>query len=120
MSDGALDGSIYQQLRSYADTLDRALIGLCNPQDRIAVEARRQIAGLLRKATVNQSEDHAEMMLRIVLRRRLQGGIMLCDKLATVLEGRPPDSSELDQLKYIAIELDKECSTALARIRSKR
>ena len=120
MSDGALNGSIYQQLRSYADTLDRALIDLRNPQDTIVDEARRQIADLLRLATVNQPENHAAMMLRIVLRRRLQGGLVLCDRLVTALEGRPPDSYELDQLKHIALELDKECSTALARIKSKR
>ena len=119
MSDGTLNGSIYQQLRSYADTLDRALIDLRNPQNTIADEARRQIADLLRKATVNQSVDHAALMLRIVLGRRLQG-LVLCDKLATVLEGRPPNSSELDQLEHIALELDKECSTALAGFRGKR
>lgn len=119
MSDGALNGSIYQQLRSYADTLDRALIDLRNPQNTIVDEARRQIADLLRKATANQSEDHAAMMLRIVLRRRLQG-LGLCDKLATALERRPPDPCELDQLERIALVLDKECSTALARIRGKR
>ena len=119
MSDVGLNGSIYQQLRSYADTMDRALIDLRNPQDTIVDEARRQIVDLLRKATVNQSVDHAALMLRIVLRRRLPG-LVLCDKLATVLEGRPPNSSELDQLEHIALELDKECSTALARIRGKR
>ena len=119
MSDGALNGSIYQQLRSYADPLDRALIDLRNPQNTVADEARRQIADLLRKATVNQSVDHAALMLRIVLGRRLQG-LVLCDKLATVLEGRPPNSSELDQLEHIALELDKECSTVLAGFRGKR
>ena len=119
MSDVAVNGSIYQQLRSYADTLDRALIDLRNPQNTIVDEARRQIADLLRKATVNQSVDHAALMLRIVLGRRLHG-LVLCVKLATVLEGRTPNSSELDQLEHIALELDKECSTALARIRGKR
>ena len=119
LSDVALNGSIYQQLRSYADTLDRALIDLRDPRETKADEARRQIADLLRKATVNQSVDHAAVMLRIVLGRRLQG-LALCDKLATVLEGGPPNSSELDQLEHIALELDKECRTALARIRGKR
>ena len=119
MSDVALNGSIYQQLRSYADTLDRALIDLRNPQKTKVDEARRQIAELLRKASVNQSVDHAALMLRIVLARRLQG-LALCDNLATVLEGRPPNSSELAQLENIALELDKECRTALARIRGNR
>ena len=119
MSDVALNVSIYQQLRSYADTLDRALIDLRNPQTATAEEARLQISKLLRKATATQSVDHAALMLRIVLGRRLQG-LVLCEKLATVLEGRAPDSSELDQLEHIAMELDKECRTALARIRGKR
>ena len=119
MSDGTLNGSIYQQMRTYADTMDRALIDLRNPQNSKADEARRQIADLLGKATANQSEDHAAMMLRIVLRRHLQG-LGLCQQLASVLGGRLPDRSELDQLEHIAFVLDKECSTALARIRGKR
>ena len=118
MSDVALNGSIYQQLRTYADTLDRALIDLRNPQNTIVDEARRKISDLLRKATAKQSVDHTALMVRIVLRRRLQG-LVLCENLATVLEGRPPNSSELNQLKHIALELDKECSTVLARTRGK-
>ena len=119
MSDVALNGSIYQQLRSYADTLDRALIDLRDPQESKVDEARLQIVELLHKATESQSVDHAALMLRIVLGRRLQG-LALCDKLATVLERGLPNSSELDQLEHIARELDKECRTALARVRGKR
>ncbi len=119
MSDGALNGGIYQQLRSYADTLDRALVNLRNPENTAVDDARQQIADLLRKATVHQSVDHSAMMLRIVLRRRLQS-LALCDKLATVLDVRLPDSYELDQLGHIALELDKECSAALVSIRGKR
>ena len=119
LSDVALNGSIYQQLRSYADTLDRALIDLRDPRETKVDEARRQIAGLLRKATVNQSVDHAALMLGLVLGRRLQG-LTLCHKLATVLEVGPPNPSELDQLERIALELDKECRKALARTRGKR
>lgn len=119
MSDEALNGSIYQQLRSYADTLDRALIALRSPQSAIADAARQEIADLLRKATANQTVDHVALMLRIVLRRRLQS-LILCDELATVLEARLPNPLELDQLKHIALELDKECSTALARLRGRR
>ncbi len=92
LSDVALNGSIYQQLRTYADSLDRALVDLRNPQRLIVDEARRELANLLRKATLKQSEDHAALMIRIVLRRRLPG-LVICEKLATVLEGRPPNSS---------------------------
>lgn len=119
MSDVALNGSIYQQLRTFADSLDRALIDLRNPQRLIVDEARKDIAGLLRKATAKQSVDHTALMIRIVLKRRLQG-LVICEKLVTVLEGRPPNSSELDQLEHIALELDKECSIALARTRNRR
>ena len=119
MSDVALNGSIYRQLRNYADSLDRALIDLRNPQRFVVDEARREIAGLLRKATTEQSQDHAALMIRIVLRRRLQR-LVICEKLATVLDVRPPNSSELNQLGHIALELDKECSIALARITDRR
>ena len=118
MSEVALNGSIYQQLRTYADMLDRALIDLRNPQNTIVDEARRKIAGLLSDATAEQSLDHTALMVRIVLRRRLQG-LGLCEKLATVLGERLPNSSELNQLEHVARELDKECSTVLARTRGK-
>ena len=119
MSDAALNGSLYQQLRFFADTLDRALIDLRDPQELKVDEARRRIVELLRKATEDQSVDHAALMLRIVLGRRLRG-LFLCNRLVTVLERRPPNSTELGQLECIAQELDKECRTALARILGKR
>lgn len=119
MSEVALNGSIYRQLRTYADTLDRALIRLRDPHSTVVDDARRDIANLLRKATAQESVDPAALMVRTVLRRRLKG-LVLCENLATILDKRLPNSAELNQLEHIALELDKECSTALARIRRKR
>ncbi len=115
----ALNGSMYQQLRTYADTLDCALVDLRDPRVAIVDAARLRIANLLRETTTDQSVNHAALMVRIVLKRRLQG-LALCEELATVLEDRRPNRSELDRLEHIALELDKECSTVLTRSRGNR
>ena len=47
-------------------------------------------------------------------------GLSLCESLAQTLEQRVPDSNELNQLEQIAMTLDKECSSTLARIKGKR
>lgn len=57
MSEIGLYGSIYEQLRSCADKLDRALIALRDPQADIAQKARQEIVGLLREITNKDSTD---------------------------------------------------------------
>ncbi len=124
MSDIGLYGSIYEQLRSYADKLDHALIALRNPQAAIAQEARQEIVGLLREFTNKESPDPGARLVTAILKRGLPAvagqGLALCESLARALEMRPPSPVELNQLEQVAMTLDKECSSTLARIKGKR
>lgn len=124
MSDIGLYGSIYEHLRSYADKLDRALIALRNPQAHIAQQARQEIVGLLREITNKDSTDPAVRLVTAILKQGLPAvagqGLGLCDSLAKALEQRPPNPVELNQLEQVALTLDKECSSTLARIKGKR
>lgn len=124
MSEIGLHGSIYEQLRSYADKLDRALIALRNPQAEIAQRARQEIAVLLREITDKDSTDPAARLVTAILKQGLPAvagqGLTLCDSLAKALEQRPPSPAELNQLEQVALTLDKECSSTLARIKGKR
>jgi hypothetical protein len=124
MSDTGLYGSVYEHLRMYADRLDQSLIGLRNPDSSITRHSRLEIVRLLREITDNKSTNPATRLVSIILKQDLPSvtgnGLRLCRSLAETLEQRMPNSNELDQLEQIAITLDKECSTTLARIRGQR
>ncbi|MBI4583219.1 MAG: hypothetical protein HY717_04270 [Planctomycetes bacterium] len=124
MSDTGLYGSVYEQLRTYADSLDRALIGLRNRNDDVAHKARLAIVTLLREITNKNSTNPATRFVAVILKQELPAvsgqGLSLCDSLANMLEQHPPSETELQQLEQVAIALDKECSSTLARIKGKR
>lgn len=124
MSDTGLYGSVYEHLRTYADRLDRSLIGLRSPDGNVAKHARLEIVHLLREITDNNSTNPATRLVTVILKQDLPSvagkGLPLCESLAQALEQRRPDPNELNQLEQIAITLDKECSSTLARIQGKR
>ncbi len=124
MSDTGLYGSVYEHLRTYADRLDRSLIGLRSPDGSVAKNAQMEIVCLLREITDNKSTNPATRLVTVILKQDLPSvagkGLPLCESLAQALERRRPDSNELNQLEQIAITLDKECSSTLARIQGKR
>ena len=124
MSDIGLYGSVYEYLRTYADRLDQSLIGLRNPDTNIAKHARSEIVQLLREITDNNSTNPATRLVSVIIKQDLPSvtgkGLSLCESLAQTLEQRVPDSNELNQLEQIAMTLDKECSSTLARIKGKR
>jgi hypothetical protein len=124
VSDTGLYGSVYEHLRTYADRLDRSLIGLRSPDGSVAINARMEIVRLLREITDNKSTNPATRLVTVILKQELPSiagkGLPLCESLAQALERRRPDSNELNQLEQIAITLDKECSSTLARIQGKR
>lgn len=124
MSDTGLYGSVYEQLRTYADRLDRSLIGLRNSDGEAAHKARHEIITVLREISDKNSTNPAARFVALVLRQDLPDtagqGLSLCQTLAMNLEQRPPSGDDLDKLERIAITLDKECSSTLARIKGKR
>jgi hypothetical protein len=121
MSNIGLYGTMYDQLRSYADKLDRAMVALRD--DRTAEEARQEIAALLSEITERSVNNPAARFVYISLRKDLpkKAGQALAhyETLARVLVQRPPNVQELDQLEQLAQTLDQECSTTLARIKGK-
>ncbi len=124
MSDVGLYGSVYEQLRFFADKLDRALIALRNPSMDVALKARKDIASLLREITNSDSTDPGTRLVTAILKRGLPDmagqGLILCESLAKALQARSPSPLELAQLEHIAMALDKECSRTLEGIRGKR
>ncbi len=124
MSDTGLYGTVYEQLRTYAEKLDRSLVDLRNPRADVVKNARSEIAKLLREITNKNSLSPATRFVAIILKQELPAmsgqGLSLCNSLADAIEHRAPSQLELTQLEQIAIALDKECSITLARVKGKR
>ena len=120
MSDIGLQGSIYEQLRSYADRLDHALIQLRSEEPKAVKSGREHAAQLLRELTDKDTLNPTARLVSLILKQELPSqtgrGLDLCDALAQTLEQRLPDSTEFRHLEQIAMTLDIECTTTLARI----
>lgn len=121
MSDTGLYGSLYEQLRSYADKLDCGLIALRSHSNEVAQNARYELAALLREIASKESTKPAAHFIAIILNQELATvsgqGLALCATLARALEARSPSPAELSELEQIATLLDQECSSTLARMR---
>lgn len=121
MSNIGLYGSIYEQLRAYADKLDKALVGLRNVET--ASKARQDIAALLQEITSKDTPNPAGRFVSLTLKRELPArsgqGLGHYEELARQLTQRIPTSLEIEELEQLALALDKECSTTLERIKGK-
>lgn len=123
MSDAGLYGSIYEQLRRYADRFDRALVRLKSHDNRVAATARRELVDLLRDVTKTDTEKPSARLLAIILRQELSRvygeGLGVCESLAASLDRGMPSEDDLTRLEQIASTVDRECSDAMARLRGR-
>lgn len=117
MSDTGLYGSIYEQLRDTADHIDRALVNLRNSDT--AERARTDLADLLGTITDAQSTDPGVRFLAVVLKQEPPGFPAII-ALAKILRQRVPTKAELGQLEQLALSIDKECTSTLARTKGRR
>lgn len=124
MSDTGLYGSVYEQLRTHAERLDRSLVDLRSHEPGVSARARSEIAKLLREIADKNPLNPATRFVAIILRQELPAlcgkGLSRCESLADAVAQRAPNQVELNQLEQIAMALDKECSITLARIKGKR
>ena len=123
MSDIGLYGSVYEQLRTYADKLDRALVSLKNPDTNISNQARRDIILLLRELSDKNSTKPTSRFVAVILKQELSTisgqGFDQFERLANSLDKHPPTEEELGKLEQLAVILDKECTNTLSRIKGR-
>jgi hypothetical protein len=123
MSDTGLYGSIYQQLRHYADKLDRALVRIRSTDTKITEAARKEIALLLRELCQKDTSDPSAQLVSLLLKQQTTSGYgkdaSICESLADILDKRMPNQSEISKLQDIATAIDRECSDAMARLRGR-
>ena len=123
MSDIGLNASIYEQLRIYADRFDVALVNLRSSNKSTVSKAREELADLLREIGSEDSPKPGTRLVAMVLKQDLSGSLgetgNLFRSLAEVLEKRVPAKEEVAKLEQIALAIDKECSSAGARMRGR-
>lgn len=121
MSDAGLYGGIYEQLRRYADRLDRDLVLLRSADPGATSSARKDLAELLHSLTAKQPERPSERLVALILdnelRRQYGQGLGTCESLASVLNGGTPSADDIAKLESIAAAVDRECTNAMARLR---
>ena len=123
MSDSGLNSSIYEQLRLYADRFDCAIVNLRGNDKSTVSKAREELANLLREIGTEDSPRPGIRLVAMILRHDLASDLggtgTLFRSLAGVLERRAPDKEEVARLEQIASAIDKECSSAGARMRGR-
>lgn len=117
MSDTGLYGSIYEQLRDTAERIDRSLVNLRNSGTE--ERARTDLADLLGTITDTQSTDPGVRFLAVILKQE-PPGLPAILALAKILRHRVPTKAELGQLEQLALSIDQECTSTLARIKGRR
>ncbi len=117
MSDTGLYSSIYEQLRDAADQIDRALVNLRDPIK--AEHARNELAAFLGAITDTESTDPSVQFLMVILKQDYPGFSSIAT-LAQTLRQRVPNKAEMQQLEQLAMNIDKECTSTLARIKGRR
>jgi len=121
MSDMGLNASLYQQLRSYADRLDRAIALLRSSDPASVKSASADIASMLRDMSQsNQRNPHARivwMILKRELPRATSEGVGMVPALLASLEKGKADPDDIKRLEQIALIIDRECADAGARMR---
>jgi len=120
MSDMGLHASIYEQLRAYADALDRGLVSL-RSKDKKAVDAGcAAVVALLREMGNRETSRPCTKLVAMILRQELphiMGHGMDCGSLVQALDKRQPTEDDLAKLEQMASVIDRECLRTYSRIR---
>ncbi len=121
MSDVGLYGSMYGQLRNYADRIDKMIVGLKNPDTRISAAASKNLAGLLREILDVNTLNPKALLVQKVLERELSefNGAGSAGAIVTALERCQIGEYEMAAIERIAMILDDECADTLARMRGR-
>lgn len=121
MSDIGLDETVYEQLRLYAEKLDRNLVGLKSSDEQRVRDARNEVVDLLKEIVNARSTNPSARIVALILDRELRtstvGGERGFESVALSIESRAPTREDLDWLERIAVLLDRECSHTFERIK---
>ncbi len=121
MSDVGLYGSMYGQLRNYADQIDKMIVALKHPDAGVASAAGKKLAGLLHEILDVNTLNPKALLVQKVLERELPefNGIGSITAVLTTLEQHRIGEYEMAAIEKIAMILDNKCADTLARMRGR-
>lgn len=123
MSDAGLNASIYEQLREYADQLDKALANVRSQEQSTVDAARQELVAMLRDLSQGESLNPTARLVAIILKHELPGSAGhhtgFLSTLAHALESRAPTQTDIAHLEQIALAIDREWSNTGARMRGR-
>jgi len=121
MSDVGLYGSMYGQLRNYADRIDRLIVELKNPDAGVAAAAGKNLAAVLRDILDVNTLNPKALLVQKVLERELSefNGVRSVEAIASALEQSQVGEYEMAAIEKMAMILDEECADTLARMRGR-
>lgn len=120
MSEIGLNASIYEQLRTYADRIDYALIKIKSANVQVAEKAREDLVELLVEIGSTDTLKPGILLLNVILRNEGLGSNSklqeTLQRLACVVEKKTENLEDFKHLEQIASVIDKECLSASSRM----
>jgi len=117
MSQIAMHSGVYEDIREYAELLDKVLIDLkggnSSPNDAI----RRKLADLLKSLLTSQTGDLSMRMVNFLLRGTREIDPSELARIGELLESTQVDNSVIEPLERLAQSLEREQAVAMARMR---
>lgn len=117
MSHIAMYSGVYEQIREYAELLDKVLIelkgGTSSPHD----ESRRKLGQFLKSLVVPQTGDLTMRLINVLLRDNDEVDPPELAEIGEKLETEEVDASMIGPLERLAQSLEQEQAVAMARMR---
>jgi len=108
---------VYEEIRGYAELLDRVLIELKSDTGSPHDEDRRRLGQFLTALNAPQKGDLTMRLIHILLRDKDEIDQSELAKIGERLETDAVDHSMIEPLERLAQSLEQEQATAMARMR---
>lgn len=117
MSHVALYSGVYEDIREYAELLDKVLIELKGGTSSPSDENRRKLGEFLRSLVTPRKGDLTMRLINILLRDNEELNPPELAEIGSRLESEVVDESVIEPLEKLAQSLEQEQAVAMARMR---
>ncbi|HWQ34532.1 MAG TPA: hypothetical protein VNQ79_16905 [Blastocatellia bacterium] len=117
MSHIAMYSGVYEEIRGYAELLDKVLVELKGGTGLPHDEDRRKLGQFLTALNAPQKGDLTMRLIHILLRDNGEIDQSELAKIGERLETEDVDNSVIEPLERLAQSLEQEQATAMARMR---
>lgn len=117
MSHIAMYSGVYEEIREYAELLDKVLIDIKGGTSSSQDEDRRKLAQFLISLVTPREGDLTMRLINILLRDNGEIDPPELAKIGEQLEGEDVDGSVIEPLEQLAQSLEQEQAVAMARMR---